>query len=81
MPSLLTVREVASALRCKPHRVLGWIHAGEMLAADLNASRGKPCWRVRPDDLDLFLASRGNQPAQKRNRSRRPATTGVIEFF
>ncbi|MSR59447.1 MAG: DNA-binding protein [Planctomycetaceae bacterium] len=79
---LRTVPEIASTLRVKPHRVLAWIHAGTLPAIDLNAGLGKPSWRVRADDLDVFLAGRTVYPKVQASRGRRRAADSkVFQFF
>lgn len=79
-PRTFTVAQIAAQMLVKPHRVLGWIHAGALIAVDLNAGTGKPSWRVRADDLDAFLAARATKsptPSKSRSRSRGE----VIPFF
>jgi excisionase family DNA binding protein len=57
--SLLTVTEVAGRLKVNRDKVLGWIAYGRLPAVNTAKSQlGRPRYRVRPADLDEFLAGR-----------------------
>jgi excisionase family DNA binding protein len=57
--SLLTVRDVASQLRVNQSKILGWIAYNRLRAVNMaKGALGRPRWRIRPADLDEFLAGR-----------------------
>jgi len=59
--------EIAKLLRVSSEKVLGWIRKAELKA--INVSEGhRPRYRVRREDLDLFLRSREVQPPAPRTR-------------
>lgn len=59
---LLTTAEVAKRLKINRDKVLGWIAYGRLRAT--NVSKGfRPRWRIRQEDLDLFLSG-GQNPAK-----------------
>lgn len=71
----LTPPAVADQLAVGVHRVLAWIHAGELKAVDLSAHRRqRPRYRIAPEALQQFLQSREVQPPTPRARRRRQAT-------
>ena len=56
---LLTVTEIAQRLKVGRDKVLGWIHYGHLRAANTaKGSLGRPRWRIKPADLEDFLAGR-----------------------
>jgi excisionase family DNA binding protein len=78
----LTPPAVARRLAVRPGKVLAWISAGELPAANLaESASGRPRWRIAETDLADFLAARAArpQPSTPRRRVRRP--TDVLEFF
>lgn len=80
----LTPPEIARHLGVKADTVRAWITAGELRAFDVavskRAGKHRPSWRIRPVDLETFIAKRStNPPPPKPARSRLPA--GVIEFY
>lgn len=81
----MTPGEVATLLRIRPEKVLGWVHDGRLLAVNV-ASDGatRPRWRISQTALETFLASRSNRAAGDtapvRRRSRIP-TDEVVEYF
>ena len=61
----LTPPEIAELLRVSSEKVLGWIRKAELKA--VNVSEGfRPRYRIRREDLDLFLRSREVQPPAPR---------------
>ena len=61
----LTPPEIAKLLRVSLEKVVGWIRKAELKA--INISEGyRPRYRIRREDLDLFLRSREVQPPATR---------------
>ena len=61
----LTPPEIAKLLRVSSEKVLNWIRKAELKA--VNVSDGfRPRYRIRREDLDLFLRSREIQPPSPR---------------
>ena len=57
--ALLTVTEVAGRLQVNRDKVLGWIAYHRLRAVNTAKSAlGRPRWRIKPADLDEFLAGR-----------------------
>ena len=54
-PRLLSIQDAAEFLRVSTKTVGRWINAGELKAHRLCRQ-----WRIAPEDLDQFLATRGN---------------------
>jgi excisionase family DNA binding protein len=81
--SYLTPPQVGKQLRVSPSKIVAWIRAAELRAVNVASSvRGRPRWRIAPEDLEAFLARRQFPPAPKVSRTRRrPRDTGVIQFF
>ncbi len=77
----LTPPEIAKHLRIKAEKVLTWIRSGELRTFNVATKQGgRPLWRVKPDDLETFIAKRSTTPpTPKPVRSRLPA--GIIEFY
>jgi len=63
----LTPPEIAKLLRVSSEKVLGWIRRAELKAINVSDG-GRPRYRVRREDLDLFLRSREVQPPAPRTR-------------
>ena len=80
----LTASETSRLLRVRESKVLAWIRAGELSAADLSEhpGRGHARWRIARADLDEFLRSRQPtpkaRPTKRRQRTKRPA--GWVEY-
>lgn len=77
-----TPPEVARQLGVKPSKIIGFITREELRAIDVSERGSKrPRWRVSPDDLKAFLASRSNQkpaaPVARRRRARAP----LVDYF
>ena len=50
----LTPPEISRRLVVDVAEVLGWIHAGELVAHNLSVmTGGRPRWRIDPDELRL----------------------------
>lgn len=78
----LTPPELAERLRIDPGKVIAWIRAGELRAANVATSRGgRPRWRISELDLETFLASRAAIPRQKTQRRKRTPSGNIIPFF
>ncbi|PZN07746.1 MAG: hypothetical protein DIU76_04010 [Bacillota bacterium] len=58
MERLLTPEEVADILRVTRRTVYEWLRTGR-----LRGLKAGPFWRIRPEDLDRFLAGEQNVPA------------------
>ena len=71
----LTPPEIAKLLRVSSEKVLNWIRKAELKA--VNVSEGfRPRYRIRREDLHLFLRSREVQPpAPRASRVRRKPLT------
>ncbi|MGD0899210.1 MAG: helix-turn-helix domain-containing protein [Thermoguttaceae bacterium] len=72
---------IAKHLGIKADKVLTWIRSGELRAFNVATKQGgRPLWRIKPVDLETFIAKRSTTPPlPKPARSRLPA--GVIEFY
>jgi excisionase family DNA binding protein len=71
-PHYLTPRQVADRLGIDHGKVLGWIHSGELRAANLaRVAGGRPRWRISAESLALFIAGRENRPRIQRVRRQR----------
>jgi excisionase family DNA binding protein len=69
--AMMTVTEVAEYLRVGRNKILSWIATGALQAANTATRRGgRPRYRVRKSDLDIFLD--GRTKVAKPNRTRRP---------
>tara|TARA_A100001391_G_scaffold201427_1_gene188424 strand:- start:258 stop:515 length:258 start_codon:yes stop_codon:yes gene_type:complete len=73
-----TPPQAAQILGVKSDKVLAWIHAGELVAANLatNANGERPRWRISEEDLGKFLIRRRHiaVPAPEPRRRRRAET-------
>lgn len=59
----LRVSDVVKQLHVSTATVAAWITTGELPAIDVRAGNAtKPAWRIAPEDLRSFIASRSNQP-------------------
>jgi excisionase family DNA binding protein len=65
---LLTPEQVAERLQVKERTVLDWLRAGDLRGLKLGR-----LWRVRPEDLEKFLAaSVAPKPAPRKARESAP---------
>lgn len=72
-PTHLTPKDVATLLKVKIDTVLGWIHRGELPAANVAQKTGRrPRWRIAPAELDKFLTRRSAQSPAKPSRPAPP---------
>ncbi len=70
--------ELARRLAVKPQKVLAWIARGELHAVNLaDRTGGRPRWKILPEALAEFFASRQSTPttAPRRRKRRLPKPT------
>lgn len=68
----ITPNQLAHRLAIKPSKVLKWIADGELKAVNLAERRGgRPRWKILPEYLEEFLASRASTPPPVVRRQRR----------
>ena len=77
----LSPPQVAQRLAVDAHRVLGWIRKGELHAVNVGDGGQRPRYRISPDALAAFEASRSAGPTPKVSRIRRRREQHVEEFF
>jgi excisionase family DNA binding protein len=59
----LTPPQIAKQLGIKAEKVLTWIRSGELRAFNVATKQGgRPLWRVKPVDLETFIAKRSTAP-------------------
>ena len=81
-PAALTVADVAALRKVSPATVRAWIDRGELVATveSIDPRSKRPRYRVEPEALEAFLATRRVQadarPAPKRRRA-----SGVTPYF
>jgi len=82
---MLKVSQVASLLNVRPGTVSNWITKG-LVTPDgkrfLNASRAGKSWRIRQEDLDLFLDMEEpakTSPAERKRSSERKEAAAEVE--
>lgn len=82
MSVYLTPARVAECLGVNCSKVVAWINAGELKAANVARNRhGQPRWRIAQSDLDDFLLRRTSQPpAPMTKQSRRRKLPAVPEY-
>lgn len=80
---MLTPPQVGRQLGVTPEKVIGWIRRGELRAANLATTlKGRPRYRIAPDDLDSFLVRRTVAPPTPRaTRRKRWDTSKIIQYF
>jgi excisionase family DNA binding protein len=67
----LTPPAVARQLGVTNSKVLTWIRSGHLRAVNLS-DRGRPRWKISPEDLAAFLESKSNRAtAEPPKRTRR----------
>lgn len=67
---LLTATAIADIVGVSRSTVSEWIWGGELEATNIAATLLRPpIWRVRPEALDRFLASRSNHKAAQQYRA------------
>lgn len=79
----LTVAAVAMQLGVAEDQVLSWIHRAELRAIDVSKNRSRrPRWRIKPEDLESFLATRyQTEKPQAKPKRRKKQDERVIQFF
>jgi len=70
MRQWLTVQQIADALQVDAQTVRRWLRAGQLRGVLLSDKAG---WRVRPEDLEVFLRSRGWKPAEEEDEEGKAA--------
>jgi Helix-turn-helix domain len=75
----ITPPALARRLGVNVHRVLAWIKGGQLAAVNVGDG-SRPRWRIMPDSLELFLASRSARPTPKVARRRKTAES-ITEYF
>lgn len=73
-PRHLSPPEVARRLGVAPRKVVSWITAGQLRAANVSDGPQRPRWRIDPVDLARFLAARQPQPRVATPRRRKQST-------
>lgn len=67
-----TPNALARRLGVKPQKVLAWIARGELRAVNLaDHTGGRPRWKILPEALAEFFASRQSSPAPAPRRRKR----------
>ncbi len=82
--SSLTTGDIAARLAVGEDKVRAWINAGELRAINVATVRGRrPRWRIDPEDLEAFIASRSAVVATRpvRRSPRRRDAVDVIRFY
>jgi len=59
----LTVQQIADSLQLDGQTVRRWLRAGELRGVLLSDKAG---WRVRPEDLEAFLRTKGWEPQESK---------------
>lgn len=78
--TLHTVADVAARLVVGEAQVLDLIHSGRLAAVNVGLGAQRPRWRITPDALALFLASRAT-PARPTAKRRWRTAEHVTQFF
>lgn len=71
----LSPPQVAKRFGVDVKKIIGWIRSGELRAVNLaNSMSSRPRWKISPDALSTFLATRtaGSAPSITRQRRRKP---------
>jgi excisionase family DNA binding protein len=77
----LTPPELAARWGISPDKILAWIKSGELRAIDASTRRGgRPRYLIDQADVAAFEAARAATAAPVRAR-KRPAGTGITEYF
>lgn len=75
-----TPAQLARHLQVSRNKVMGWIHGGQLIAANL-ASGQTPRYRITQDALESFLDSRRVKPATHKQASRRITQRTTRDYF
>lgn len=75
MPDIrwMTPPQVAKTLGVGVDKVVGWIRSGQLAGANLGDGQQRPRFRIGPEALERFLASRTMAPPVPRVAHRRKA--------
>jgi excisionase family DNA binding protein len=70
----MSVRACAKYLAVAKAKVLAWIRSGKLAATDVSNSPARPQFRISPEAVKEFMASRAAAPqrASRRKREKRP---------
>jgi excisionase family DNA binding protein len=58
----LSVQQIAERLQAHEQTVRRWLRSGELSGVLLGDKTG---WRVRPEDLEMYLRSKGWKPQEE----------------
>jgi excisionase family DNA binding protein len=77
----VTPPTIAKRLAVTCDKVLTWIRSGQLRAVNLS-DKGRPRWKISPEDLAAFLESKSNRvtaepPTRKRRVIPKPARQWV----
>jgi hypothetical protein len=81
---VMTPPQLARIYGVNVQKVLLWIKNGELTAINLAArAGGRPRWRIRQTDVEVFEARRQAVPpiAPQRRRQRADKPAGWVEYF
>ena len=79
---LMTVAEVAVNLTCSTDQIYALINSGRMTAINIGSAANRPCYRISPESLDVFLNVTRTTPAPKPTRRAKPKKlANVTEYF
>jgi hypothetical protein len=79
---MLTPPELARRWRVKPEKIVGFIRAGLLKAADLSSpGSSRPRYRIDAASIAAFEAARSASPPSKGVRRKRMKASTVTEFF
>ena len=78
------IADVARSFSCSRDVIAALIKCGDLPAMDISPNRGRPghrpMWRIRPEDVEAFLASRKSGPETAVPKRRRRQDKKVIDF-
>lgn len=76
------VKDLAARLQVEPGRVLVWIRSGKLKAIDVSEGSGvRHRWRITPEALAAFEASRTAGPTIKVGRRRAKSGAWQFQYF
>jgi hypothetical protein len=67
--------EIGRTLKVCPERIIKWIRSGALAAVNVADGHQRPRFRVSPEALAQFLASRSTTPVPKAVRRKKPSVT------
>jgi excisionase family DNA binding protein len=83
--SWLTIKQVAGGLQVSRDTVVRWIHDGELRAVNVSAGiengAQRVSWRIKPENLEMFLEERANRPPLPRKAPTKRNNTGIVQFI